>query len=832
MSFAAHSSGESTLRRYLIVLVAPLLVVLVGWSFEVYMNREAQHQLRISTVSQLATLRARLEGVMSRNINLVQGLTTVVVANPDITQQELNSLGDTFFQQPSQLRNIALARDMVISHVYPLRGNEKALGLNYRTHPQQSAAAKRVVDTGAMVLAGPVELVQGGIGFVARVPVYTVEPKRFWGLTASVIDAEEVYEVSGLREMAEELEIALRGKDSLGADGEVFFGRSALFDQDVVMHDIALPSGSWQMAARPKTGWATQNSGVWQIRLRAGLVSIGALVLSKVRVANTAALAMRQLREEEIVGHSLYELQKNSPAFHPDGSYFHSSDLPLAQALTEGKHSRNVEIVQRLGEPDEMWVMANAAPVHDESGNLIAAFTVFSDVTEKKRAEAQIRHHAYFDALTGLPNRTYFIELLDQAVRQAHRRRCSAALPFLDLDRFKNVDDTLGHDIGDLLLKEVAARLRDNLRATDTVARLGGDEFTIILTDLDLDAHVTVIAEKLIYQLSQPHYLEGHEIVSGASIGITLCPEDGNPHVLLKNADMAMYQAKEKGRNTFRYFTAEMTERAELFVTIEKDLRGALVARELHVEYQPVIHLASRKFAGLEALVRWTHREKGRIGPNHFIPVAEETGQIVEIGECVLQRACEEVTELSKATGHSLSRLSINVSSRQFWGGFSARVMERILSSTSYPAERLILEITESLLMDEDEKIRKTLFELRELGVGLSVDDFGTGFSALGYLRRFPATVLKIDKSFIADLGKEARDTNLVAAIIAMAHSLELHVVAEGVETPEQAQMLEQLKCDYLQGYLLGRPMALPDLEKYVKEYESEGLPLVEPQET
>ncbi len=862
--------SEPSVRRILSIFLAPLLVVVIGWGFETYLNREERHHLRVQTVGELATLRAQLEGAMSRNINLVQGLTTVVISNPDITQQEFGSLGDLIFQQPSQLKNLALAKDMVITHVYPLEGNRKALGLNYRTHPKQSAAARRVVETGAMVVAGPVALVQGGVGFVARAPIYTRDPvtakqDRFWGLIASVIDAEKIYEASGLGEAKKHLDIALRGKDALGGEGEVFWGDPSLFDQDAVTLEVALPIGSWQLTARPVAGWDSMHSSAWQVRLFTGLIGVSVLILSvlwqrsqekgreierrlthtratlitaleqmpsgfvlidaesgQIQMANRAALSMRSLNHEEIIGQTLEKLQQNSPAYHPDGSYFHSSELPLAQALYHGKSSQNVQLVLRWGEPEETWMMVNAAPVNDESGKLIAAFSISSNVTEIKRAEEQIRHRAYFDHLTGLPNRTYFLELLDQAVRQAERHRKSTALLFIDLDRFKNVNDTLGHDVGDLLLKEVAGRLRGNVRTTDTVARLGGDEFTIILTDLALDGHVTVIAEKLIRRLSQPYLLAGHEIFSAASIGITLCPADGSdPQTLLKNADMAMYKAKEKGRNTFRYFTNEMTEKAEAFVTIEKDLRGALDAQELFLEFQPVVHLTTRKLAGFEALVRWTHQERGRVGPDQFIPIAEETGQIVEIGEWVLKKACEEMVELSKAIGHCPSRLSINVSSRQFRGGFDAQVVENILTQTCFPADRLILEITESLLMDEDDRIRRTLYGLRELGVGLSVDDFGTGYSALGYLRRFPATVLKIDKSFISDLGEDVRNTNLVAAIIAMARSLGLLVVAEGVETLEQAQRLEGLSCDYIQGYLLSRPMSLSDLKRYVKEYDS-----------
>lgn len=875
MNPVSWQTDSRLLLRILLLILGPVIVVLAGWGFEFYLAQQALNRERLQVVGELATVRARLEGVMSRNLSLVQGLTTLVVFNPDLSQQEFEKLGSVVFQQPSQLRNVALARDMVISHVYPLKGNEKAIGLNYRTHPQQSAAARRVVEIGRMIVAGPVNLVQGGVGFVARAPIYTRngngdKQDHFWGLIASVIDADAVYSEAGLEGANSGLQIAIRGADSMGEKGAAFFGDPLLFDEDVVTHSVTLPFGSWQLAARPLGGWGQRQQSLWQLRVVTAAMAGGVLILTLlwlqfrhksldterrlartqatlmaaleqmpsgfiladaatglVQVANTAALNIRGLRQGDIIGQRFDALQQQWPAYHADGSCFLNSELPLARAMYNGESPKNVEVVFRWGEPDEMWIMANAAPVHDDRGELVAALVVFSDITEMKRAEERIRHRAYFDALTGLPNRTYFLELLEQATRQATRYRQSAALLFIDLDRFKNVNDTLGHDVGDQMLKEAAARLKANVRETDTVARLGGDEFTVILTNLALDGHVTVIAEKLIRQLSEPYRLAGHEIHSAASIGITLCPADGSdPQTLLKNADMAMYQAKEQGRNTFRYFTREMTDRAEAFVAIEKDLRGALDTDELYLEFQPVIHLASRKLSGFEALVRWSHRERGRVGPDQFIPVAEETGQIVELGEWVLTAACDEMMQLANHTGGALPRLSVNVSSRQFRGGFNAKVVSDILGKTRFPADRLLLEITESLLMDEDVHVRKTLLEMRELGVGLSVDDFGTGYSALGYLRKFPATLLKIDKSFVADLGKEMRNTSLVAAIIAMARSLDLGVVAEGVETREQASMLAELGCDFLQGYLFGRPASSKNLVTYVTEFDGDALPL------
>ncbi|GAB4350186.1 MAG: EAL domain-containing protein [Gammaproteobacteria bacterium] len=866
-------TDRRALSRLLPLVVAPLLVLLGGWLFERYWVERQEHRERLAVVSELGTVRARLEGVMSRNLNLVQGLRTWVAFNPDITQEEFGRLGRALFELPSQLRNVALAKGMVVSHIYPVTGNERVLGLDYRTHPQQSAAARRVVETGKMVVAGPLDLVQGGVGFVARAPVYLSEEatgsNRFWGLMAAVIGAEAVYREAGLYDIPS-LQIAIRGRDALGERGGVFFGDPALFAQEVVTQAVTLPYGSWQLAARPAGGWGAAIEGVWQLRVSVVIFAAGVFILSLlwvqvqrrseeverhlartratlmaaleqmpsgfiladartgwIQAANPAALKIHGLKREEVLGKGVEQLQLKCPASRPDGGCFVPAELPLARALRRGESAKNVEMVLRWGEADEVRVMANAAPILDERGEMIAAMAVLSDVTEMKRAEERIRYRAYFDALTGLPNRTYFLELLERAVREARRLNRETALLFIDLDRFKNVNDTLGHDEGDRLLKAVASRLRASVRESDTVARLGGDEFTVILTNLAPGGHVTVITEKLMRRLAEPCRIGAHEIHPAASIGITLCPADGDdPQTLLKNADMAMYRAKEQGRNTFCYFTQEMTERAEHFMAIETDLRHALDNDELFLEFQPVIHAPTRKLAGFEALVRWAHPERGRLGPDQFIPVAEETGQIVELGEWVLGSACQTMVRVADALSGRIPRLSVNVSSRQFRGGFGPAVVEAILARTGFPADRLLLEITESLLMDEDVHVRKALLELRELGVGLSVDDFGTGYSALGYLRRFPATLLKIDKSFIADLGRERRNTNLVTAIIAMARSLDLRVVAEGVETREQASMLLGLGCDYLQGYLFGRPASVQNLVEYVTSFDSAALPL------
>jgi len=449
------------------------------------------------------------------------------------------------------------------------------------------------------------------------------------------------------------------------------------------------------------------------------------------------------------------------------------------------------------------WLHIKERPTSE--GGIVGVYT---DITHVKQAEEDIHFRANFDPLTGLPNRASFIEYLDQAVARSRRTRRLVALMFVDLDRFKNVNDTLGHAIGDELLKQAGARIKASVRATDTVSRLGGDEFTVILNDLVGDMDATIVAESMIAQLTKSYDVEGHEVYAGASVGITICPNDGTDRdTLLKNADMAMYQAKEMGGNTFRFFTRRMTEKAQRFVEVEKDLRRALDSREFIIHYQPVVDLANDAIIGAEALVRWEHPQRGLVPPDQFVPVAEETGLIVGLGEWVLRTAIEGAVKWPAGTDSVGPYLAVNVSSRQFKGSFGREVVEGILAETGFPAHRLMFEITESLLMDEDDRIAQAMEDFRDLGVILAIEDFGTGYSSLSYLRRFPVSVLKIDREFIRDMDVDPNDARLVQTIIAMAKGLKMTLVAEGVEKTEQVELLRRLGCDRAQGYLYGRPV-------------------------
>ncbi|MEP7131818.1 MAG: EAL domain-containing protein, partial [Acidobacteriota bacterium] len=430
------------------------------------------------------------------------------------------------------------------------------------------------------------------------------------------------------------------------------------------------------------------------------------------------------------------------------------------------------------------------------------------DITERKRAEEQVKHLAFHDALTGLPNRLLFQDRLRMAVLNAHRSEDHLATLFLDLDRFKVINDSLGHSIGDELLRGVAERLGSCVREGDTVARLGGDEFTILVPGMAGDEDAAKIARKILGVLRLPFVIDGRELFLTTSIGVAIYPADGETaETLVRNADTAMYRAKEQGRDNFQLYTPAMNSRALERLSLESRLRQAIHNRELVLQYQPLVDLETNQIRGAEALIRWEHPEMGLLAPGEFIPLAEVSGLIVPIGEWVLHAACAQVRAWQQL-GHPRLSVAVNLSARQFQQADLVSQVRAALEAADLAPEFLDLEITESNAMQNADVSISTLWDLKNLGVQLSMDDFGTGYSSLNYLKRFPIDRLKIDQSFVRDVTTDPDDAAIASAIIAMAHSLELTVVAEGVETEPQLAFLRGQHCDEMQGYLVSRPVA------------------------
>jgi diguanylate cyclase (GGDEF)-like protein len=430
-----------------------------------------------------------------------------------------------------------------------------------------------------------------------------------------------------------------------------------------------------------------------------------------------------------------------------------------------------------------------------------------AEIGERRLADQRVVHMAHHDALTGLPNRTLLADRVGQAIARAHRRGGKLAVLFLDLDRFKNVNDSLGHAIGDLLLTAVATRIQTCLREEDTAARLGGDEFIISLPDVADAAEAASVAGRILAELARPFAIGEHQLHADGSIGIALYPRDGvTAETLLRNADTAMYHAKESGRANYQFFNTQMTERVSHRLSMETELRRALERGEFVLHYQPLVNLPAARIEGAEALLRWPQSDRRVLPPAEFIPVAEETGLIIPLGEWVLLEACAQA-QAWQARSPGL-RIAVNLSARQFRQKDLIGMIERVLGETGLAPGLLELELTESMLMHHVEETVTILQRLNEMGVRLAIDDFGTGYSSLSYLKRFPLHTLKVDRSFVRDISTDPDDAAIVTAIVAMARSLGLNVIAEGVETEEQAAFLSSLACQQAQGFHFGHPMA------------------------
>ena len=430
---------------------------------------------------------------------------------------------------------------------------------------------------------------------------------------------------------------------------------------------------------------------------------------------------------------------------------------------------------------------------------------------EAKKISALVQNQANYDFLTQLANRNLLLERFSQALIRAKRENNKVALIFIDLDRFKYVNDTFGHSVGDSLLKEVAARLLYILRESDTASRLGGDEFAIIIHDVKKEQEIEIVVQRILESLVKPFNLEGHEAFISASIGVTFFPEDGqDTETLLRKADTAMYKAKQKGRNNFQFFTNVMDLEIQHRRELETGLHKALEKEEFDIHYQAIVDINTNEITSAEALIRWKDPIKGYIPPGDFISLAEEIGLIVEIGEWALKTACQEAALWEKLFIDA-PKVAVNMSSRQFQLVDTALLVKEALEESNLKAERLILEITEGLLVNDDKKTLKQLNKIRKMGIDLSIDDFGTGYSSLSYLKKFPISKLKIDRSFIHDLDKKEENKALIKAIIAMANSLNLKTVAEGVETQAQKDFLQKYNCKYYQGYYYSKPLNKED---------------------
>jgi diguanylate cyclase (GGDEF)-like protein/PAS domain S-box-containing protein len=543
-------------------------------------------------------------------------------------------------------------------------------------------------------------------------------------------------------------------------------------------------------------------------------VSIVSIDDFKVCGVNRVFLEELGIGEAEAIGRTCHELThgRRDPCVPPRDT------CPLLETAATGKPA-SAEHVHHGANGELIYSEVTTSPIVNERGGVSQVVHISRDITERKRSEEKIRLLAYYDSLTGLANRTLFKELLSRSLHAARRHGRVVATLFIDMDSFKRVNDTLGHTNGDLLLQAVAKRLVNCLRKSDPVARaeeddsasavsrLAGDEFIVLLNDLSHANDAAVVARRILEDLAAPFMLSGHEVFASASIGISIYPLDGDdPDSQLQNADVAMHHAKEQGKNNYQFFSPAMNSSALDRLALENDLRRAVERGEFLLHYQPKVEVGTRRLIGAEALIRWRHATRGLVSPVDFIPLAEDTGLIVPIGAWVLRAACEQA-KVWQAAGLAPLPISVNLSNRQFRQKDLTDTITGILRSAGLDPRQLELEITESTIMQDPENAIAALQRLKALGIGVSIDDFGTGYSSLSSLRRLPLDCLKIDRSFITNITTNGDDAAITSAIVAMAHSLKLTVLAEGVENEDQLATLRRLGCDQVQGYLFSKPL-------------------------
>lgn len=877
MTEPLSKTKHSDWRRTMIVpvVVALVIVVIAGFLIDRQNQQIAETRLRAQTFADLSVIRAKLEGNISGNIQLVKGLVSVIATEPDMDQARYGELVQNLIVEDSQLRSVAAAPDLVISMTYPLEANRAAIGVDYRNVPAQWDAVRRVVETGELTIAGPVDLVQGGRGFVGRFPVYTLEDgeRRFWGVIAAVIDLDRLYADSGLYDT--ELEISITGQDGTGASGKLFYGPD-LSGADPVTSRVMLPSGSWLLSATPKNGWAPDPLATWA--LRALLLAAGALILLPIVItARMISERHRHIRELDLreaqlsrltrrlnlalaasrVGvwemelesgaetwdnrtNEIYGLpQDGGPRDHAQWkAVVHKDDLDRVQTIFERdirkgsyqadyrvvladgriRHVRSIgALFSEPGQPDKVvganWDMTADVAMTE---NLRQAHQIAeARNAELEAARSRIEHNALHDSLTGLPNRRYLDEVLKQHAADGFHGSGSIALLHIDLDRFKQINDTLGHAAGDAMLVHASKVLGANCRETDFVARIGGDEFIIVSSAGSTDDRLNALADRLVKEMRKPTIYEGHECRFGVSIGVAVRRSaDIDVKQLLINADIALYRAKARGRNRHEFFSEAL--QAEVINTkrVADDILTALDTDAFFPFYQPQFCAHSLDLVGVEALARWQHPTEGLKTPDRFMDIAEELNVMAQIDGLILDKALSDLTRWDRA-GFDVPRISVNVSLRRL----NDENLIASLRTLPLSPGRVAFELVESIYLDENEGlVAWNIDQIKELGIEVEIDDFGTGYASIVSLQKLHPRRLKIDRQLVMPILAEPAQRQLVASIVDIGKSMDIEIVAEGVETMEHAAILRDLGCDILQGYAFAKPMSRDAFERFLGE--------------
>jgi len=837
----------------------------------------SQQALRADVLAKVNLLRARLGGRINGNIQLVRGLVAMIGAEPDIDQKRFGELAHNLLDNDNQLKEVAAAPDFVVSMVYPVTGNERVFGLDYRTNEKQWPSVLRASTTGQVVLTGPIDLVQGGQGLIARFAVFSEHGgnRHFWGLVSAVIDIDRVYRESGLME-EQGIDVALSRHETDDEGTIQFFGPPGVVSKQPVTADVVFPSGSWQIAAVPRGGWDVSPDNAWLLR---GLITVaGALVVIPIGFAGRfyaegqrQHLALRgseaqqrvlsqrlelaldasrigvwelDLDTHEVIWDDrLYEIygtkRKEKRTYQDWAGAIHPEDLEKAEhefhdaVAGNGPYFSNYRIVRPDGEIRHIRTCATTVRNAGSSPRMIGAeWDVTGDVklnkdlerakvlaetrsAELELARTRIEHNALHDSLTGLPNRRYLDQELARLSRTPPDGGRRTALLHVDLDRFKQINDTLGHAAGDAMLVHVARLLRNVVREDDFVARIGGDEFVVLCLVKPSDEQLGDVADRIIREVRRPVAYEGHQCRFGVSIGIAI--EDGasvvDPGQLLVNADIALYRAKGRGRNRHELFSKTLQSEILRTKKIADDILGGLERNEFIAYYQPQFDAHTLEIAGVEALIRWMHPTEGLLSPGAFLATAEELNVVSSLDQLVLEQALANF-ERWTALGLRAPRISVNVSARRLR---DEELVESLRRLNIRPGI-LSFELLESTFLDDtDEIVAWNVDRIKDLGIDIEIDDFGTGYASIVSLLKLQPRRLKIDRQLIQPITKSVRQRHLVESIVEIGKTLGVEVVAEGVETMAHARVLKKIGCHKLQGFAFGQPLSASALEDHIR---------------
>ncbi|UIK03904.1 EAL domain-containing protein [Neorhizobium galegae] len=843
-----------------ILAVAGLLVGVVRADIE---KREQYHVAQqVKAAEQLARVAASLETNIRGNVNLIYGLIAAIAANPNMNQPQFTALSERVFGVPSQLRNVVAAKDLVVGLVYPEEANKKALGLDYRTNELQRDAVMRAVERRTLVITGPVNLVQGGQGLIARYPVFSLANGRFWGVVSAVIDLDRLYADSNVNTQRQTLDIAISQRP-IPAERDIFLGTGTIFSQDPVKSRIELGYDTWYLAAVPKDGWQGSPPDMFGFRITALLIAfciaaplLWAGLLMKQRHGNILTLQQREEQLETLSqrlelalqasGVGVWEYEPSTDTLiwdqrmrelydAPDRDVreyvdwrdaLHPDDLEAAEACfrkalkDETSYRTEFRVVSRSGEIRHIrahgatyrtaggvkrvvganWDVTRDVTLHSELRQAQTKAELQND--ELRSARRTLEHQSLHDALTGLPNRRFLDQFMTAGENQAAGHRL--AFIHIDLDRFKEVNDTLGHAAGDAVLKAATSRLLELIDHDEFASRIGGDEFVVVTGGAEPQRRAEYLAQSIVNTLARPIDIDGHECRIGCSAGIACQTAAGEElSQLLINADIALYEAKKRGRNRVEVFSKELRSAVVLRKRMSDEFLSALEGDQIIPFFQPQFDAHSLAIVGVEALARWQHPKRGLLAPDSFLAIAESLHRSADIDAIILEKALFQSARWS-ALGLDIPHLSVNISAQRLK---DERLFKRLAELPIAPGT-LSFELLESISFeDQDKDLRSAILDLKALGIDIEIDDFGTGHASIVSLLELGPKRLKIDRKLIAPLEAAGSQRRLVASIIEIGRSQGIEIVAEGVETAAHVDILRSLGCQTLQGYVFAKPM-------------------------